>query len=216
MEEELEHEQVDETRVPAIASLIRRKFIEEKKILTGRSIIKIGHRHDRPHIWKAAALQCMRLKADPATYVRACFKYSKMTTGPFPNNIGGATAAACYKKLMETMSSSALGVKPIENENAAETMDRGDLEYQIKLARKAMYRINGSYDPIPINIDWICSWTSKVDSHVRVLLAYPDTRIRERCGEDALHIFTSCPNIYAAAKKLGYPIEDIIRWLMAR
>jgi hypothetical protein len=214
MEEDNEStkESLDKRFIAPMADSIRKAYIEQKSHMLGGAAGKIGKRHDKAGHWRRAAEQCLRLKADPESYVRACFLFCNMSTGPFANMLGGSAAKMWYEKFQHLISKDGK-TKKQDGENVSQAVDREGLAWQITAAREAMVRLSGSCAPIPINIDWVCRWSTQVEPHVKILLAYPDDRARERFGKDAYAILISSPNVVAAAEKLGYPIEDILVWL---
>ena len=212
MEESNEKSEIDQRFIAPMAASIRKAYIDQKSRMLGGAAVRLGKRHDKQQNWKRAAEQCLKLKADPESYVRACFMFCNMSTGPFANMLGGSASRGWYDKFQNIIRKD--GKTKIEDgEKLGEAVDREGLSWQITATREAMVRLSGSYAPTPDNIDWLCRWTTHVEPHVKVLLAYPDERAKERFGEDAYSIFVSSPNVVAAAKKLGYPIEDILVWL---
>lgn len=212
MEEHSKEIKIDDRFIVAMAARIRREYIDQKARILGNRSGGVGKRHDKQSNWKRAAEQCLKLKADPESYVRACFMFCEMSTGPFANMLGGAAAKGWYNKFQNTISQS----KREEGETVSQAADREGLSRQITTAREAMVRLSGHYNPTPENIDWVCRWTTQVEPHVKVLLAYPDPRVIERFGAEALEIFLSSPNVVASAKKLGYPVEEILACLTQR
>lgn len=209
METIIEGPELDQRFVAAMAAKIRREYIEQKGRIFGNNAGRIGKRHDKQSNWKRAAEQCLRLKADPESYVRACFMFCEMSTGPFANMLGGAAAKTWYNKFQNLITKD--GTKKGDaDESVGQAVDREGLSRQITSAREAMVRLTGTYAPIPENIDWICRWTTQIQPHVKVLLAYPDARAIERFGAEALEIFLGNPNVVASARKLGYPIDDVL------
>lgn len=212
MEEHKESDELDQRFVAAMAASIRKAYIEQKARMLGSNTARIGKRHDKQGNWKRAAEQCLRLKADPESYVRACFMFCNMSTGPFANMLGGSASRQWYEKFQNIISKDSKP-KLESGENVGQAVDREGLSWQITAAREAMMRLSNTYAPTPENVEWLCRWTTHVEPHVKVLLAYPDERAKDRFGADAYEIFISSPNVVAAAKKLGYPIDEILVWL---
>ena len=203
-------EEPDMKFVRAVAQLIRTNYIKQKTQLIGPSY-KLSGRHDTAGIWQKAAKQCLDLQAEPVEYVKACFLNCRNTNGPFPNQMGGVSSALWYKQYIRRVVDVDVVAQP--GENLVEAALRQDMEVKIVEVRKIMKNLHGTFAPTKENLDWLCMRTSRIEPHVRVLLAYPDVRIRKECGCEARNIFLTNPKIFKAAKSLGYPMDIIINWL---
>jgi hypothetical protein len=204
------HEGDDRFLAP-VAGAIREAFIKEKRALLG-DVYRGPGRQDKTSIWLAAARLCRcDLEADPATFVRACFVSSRMDSGPYPNMLSSATAKKWYNSYFARVKSVGGGTK---DETPLQTEDRKILEQDIRTARDIMVRINGTYIATADNIVWLRSPICPSPAYVRVLLAYPDTQVKSDCGDEAFKFFAKHPSFERAAEKLGYPMSEILEWLM--
>lgn len=198
----------NEAYLSAVGGRIRELYIDEKSRLAGKRIT-VGRRQDTRTIWDKAAERCLSLKASPEAFVRACFQQCRTSVGPFPNMLGSAQAAKWFRQWASLYRED----HKDEGETETETMDRQTLSASIQSAREAMVRLHGSYMPIPDNLAWLANYGTSVPATARILLGYPDDEIRKRHGADAFDAFARNPNLVVAAKRMGYPMDDILEWL---
>lgn len=203
----------DERYVTAIAHQIRKYYIEEKQKLLKKKF-NPSRRHDKAHIWQNAARNCLKLETDPKTFIRAAFQNCELRSGPFSNNLGGAAARKWYKMFIRKMEED--GVKQQDTETPIESVERQTLEEDILAARRTLKRINNTYLVNNTNLDLLSSSISPIAPHIRFLLAYPHKLIIEKDPQGknaARNFFYTHPGIIKAAKKLGFPMNDILEWL---
>ena len=87
----------DEKLRDAVAREIKKAYTERKSRLLGRPW-KPSSRHQAFKLWQNAADKALELNAPPEAYIYAAFKHCRMSTGPFPNNLGGAAAAGWWRQ----------------------------------------------------------------------------------------------------------------------
>lgn len=197
----------DESLAP-VAGAIREKFMELKEEQLGKA--PRNSSRDKPSNWQKAAKLCLDLKAEPDEFVRSCFDFWPISRGPFPHTLGGKAARLCYSQFISNAKAKNVDVDT-KNITAATRMQ--DLVHDLNAARKAMVRLNGTPKPIDANLDWLCAKHTKLKPHVRVLLAYPDGRVKAICGEEAYQEFAQSQALRNAVTELGYPLDEILNWL---
>lgn len=205
-------------RAQAVAKALKKYYIAEKNRILPDTY-KFAKRHDKFANWKSAAIQCIKIGADPATYIRAAFALSGLKTGPYPNSLGGPAALNWYRKYTRSIvTDNLLSEEAIEQINKRPSeliqyVDTETLAEEIKQLRRTLLRLTGTWETCEETLKYLNKFSFPLAPYLRVLLAYPNETTRERFGSEALEFFYQHPNMVLAAKKLNYPMQDIIKWL---
>jgi len=205
-----EENEIPPQRLIAVANALKKYYVEEKRVKSP-GYTALHRKHDSREYWNKVARQCITLNADPATYMKAAFLKCTQETGPFPTSLGGPAAAYWYKSYINTIGKKVEDKKP--GESLGEAVERQELSDKIKQLRLTLKRINGSWLPIPANVEWLLRYSSPVEPYLRVLLCYPVEEVRIRYGVEAHQFLAERPQLIHAAKKLGFPIDEILLWL---
>lgn len=210
----------DEKLRDAVAREIKKAYVERKSRLLRRTW-KPSSRHQAFKLWQNAADQVLELGAPPEAYVYAAFQHCRMSTGPFPNNLGGPAAAAWwrayvlqnpgYREEFEQLKEAGIE-DPLSGSAPAITEIKDDLAH----LRKALYKMTGEKDWPPIqpkSLEIVRSEILQMRPHMRLILAYPDDLVREYFGEEIMENFEKRPDIIRAMQTLEYPMNEILAWL---
>lgn len=205
--------EISDGHVRALSKALKQAYINEKTQRIGnKRPYKFSPKHDKDAHWKKIAVQCLELNADPITYMRAAFIKCTMPDGPFVNSLGGAAAEAWYRNYVRTIGSKADDIRQ-PNETIVDAVERKELSTHIKEIRATLEKVNGTWEPNEKNVEWLLRYSNPVPVHIRALLCYPVEETRIRYGKEAHDYFAARPQLINAAKKLGFPMYDILIWL---
>lgn len=205
-------DEIDKRFLDSTGAEIRRLYILNKERILGEGKGKPSSRFDTPANWRKAAARCLELKADPESFVAASFAYCNLSTGPFANMMGGRAVKSWYASYVSKLGEDPAN-KTKDGESISEAVIRQEISDKIKDARRTMIRSTGNFLPEGENLDWICAWSNKMDPLIKVLLAYPDERARDRYGGETYEKLTANAAMVSAIRKLGYPIDEMLTWL---
>lgn len=206
-----EEDDIPVQRLIAVANALKVCYVNEKRQKTAGNFTQISRRYDKAEYWQKVARQCINLNADPVTYMKAAFVKCTQETGPFPTSLGGPAAAYWYRSYINTVGKKVEEKRP--GESLGDAVERQELSDKIKQLRSTLKRMNGTWLPNPVNVEWLLRYSSPVESHIRILMCYPLEEARNRYGPEAEKYLLTNPQVVNAAKKLGYPIDDILLWL---
>lgn len=206
---------IPKSRLRAVASVLKIAYEREKRLRIGSAKFYFSKKHDKSEHWNKVAANCIRLNADPDTYMRAAFTKCTMQFGPYPNALAGVAATGWYNSYVRSIGTKAEDIRQ-PHENLVDAVERKELSDAIKSIRSTLKNMNGSWLPTEVNVEWLLRYSSPVPDYLRALLCYPVEEVRIRYGESAHAYFVARPQLIHAAKKLGYPIDDILVWLSQR
>lgn len=206
-------DELTEGHIRALCKALKKAYIVEKnQRIGGKRPYKFSEKHDRAEHWKKIAMQCLELNADPVTYMRAAFIKCTMPDGPFVNSLGGPAAEKWYASYVRSIGSKISHDKK-DNENIVDAVERKELSDQIVEMRKTVERIFGTWELNENSVEWLLRYSNPVPVHLRVLLCYPVEDVKDRFGQEAYTYFVERPQLINAARKLGFPIDDMLLWL---
>jgi len=144
-----------------------------------------------------------------------------MTTGPFPNMLGGQAAAYWWREYVRS--------NPGYREEAEyykkiglpeDCWHRGpairEIMEDLKFARQVLYERTGEKDWPPIgpeSLEVLRTYTVMFRPHVRLILGYPDETMRKFFGQEMLENFEKRPDVFRAMERLGFDMIEIMAWL---
>jgi hypothetical protein len=206
-------EELTEGHLKALGKALKKAYIIEKnQRIGGKRPYKFSEKHDRTEHWRKIAMQCLELNADPITYMRAAFIKCTMPDGPFVNSLGGPAAKHWYVSYIRSIASHGAMDKK-DNENVVDAVERNELSAQLIETRKTIERLFGTWELNEKSVEWLLRYSNPVQVHLRVLLCYPVEEVKVRYGPEAYAYFAERPQLINAAKKLGFPIDDMLLWL---
>lgn len=84
-----------------IADQLRHRFVEKKRLETGKPYT-LNARYRNREMWLKAASACVQAKADPEDWLNAIFAYNSTPGGPYPNQLYSSGANMHYKNYVQS------------------------------------------------------------------------------------------------------------------
>ena len=175
----------DDLEIENLALEIRRHFISLKSRQKGRTY-KPHKSHDKPEVWKKAAMTCSSLNCNPVDFVQIAF--DKATNGPYPKTLGG-------KSIVSWVTAHTNNITP---EDGCDNIYEQELEVEIKTAENfcwtAAVSSNKPFEEV------VRSSIVPISAYMRIFLCQdPQTAFMYRT--DAVKELTGNPGIVEALKK---------------
>jgi hypothetical protein len=211
---------IDDRYRDAVAREIKKAYVERKSALIGRPW-KPSSRHQSFALWQKAADQAISLNAPAEAYVCAAFRNCRMSTGPFPNNLGGPAAHGWWQEYVKQNPGyreerEQLDAQGIPDANAMTIPAVAEIKADLQHLRSALYQMTGeqTWPPLgPKSLEIVLSEVLPMPPHMRLILAYPDERLLQYYGREMMENFEKRPDILRAMQTLGYDLIEIISWL---
>lgn len=207
---------VDEKYRDAVAREIKKFYGERKSAVLGREW-RPNERHRMFENWQRAADQAIRLEAPADAYVYAAFRYCKMSTGPFPNNLAGKSAETWWHNYCRENPAYQKKQKDADESGAVgETLAAEKIKQELAHVRNALYHITGEADWPPLgpkSVEVVRSEMLPMTPHIRLIMSYPDELVKKFYKEDILENFHQRPDIFRAMEWLGFDMKNIMQWL---
>jgi len=209
----------DEKMRDAVAREIRKAYAERKERLIGRPW-KPNARHKSFSLWQKAADQALELDAPPETYVHAAFQYCKMTTGPFPNNLGGPAAAGWWKQWLQMNPNFQKELEDLKELGLQSAMLNHQpaivsIKDEMTMLRRILYRMTGDKEwPLSEKcLEIVRGPVLHMSPWMRLILGYPDEQIRVRYRDEIQEVLSTRPDIIRAMQSLGFDLDNMLEWL---
>lgn len=205
-----------------LARAIRMIFFEEKAIAMRKSKYKPQARHDQMKFFLAAAEKCRQLKADPRDYVQAAINYCRVAGGPFCNQLGGTAAEGWYRASLL-----AKGIDPTTVKRLTEARKQddpapvdliyacdADLQMDLEIGLTLIKLNTGSEDcTTPEALKLLLDDMFEMSIQARGLLCQQNQAVLTRFGTSIYNFYATQPNYMEAARRLHYPIDEILAWI---
>jgi len=169
-----------------VGQRIKRMYVDMKKSQLGKTRYTLHPRYQSEEIWDKAGEIAIELEVSPATYVEAIFEYNTVPGGPFPQQMGGKSAARWVKEYAD-------------NEGSIEESVKQRLLKMLAYHRKAWSLYEGKLTLTEVILH--PAYQSMFPAYL-LCAAYPKKEIHDAYGKEARMYIEENPHIFPVLKSL--------------